>query len=449
MSFLLIFLFDKYQEYLILAFSLIMLALSFKIKFKTNIKYTKRLIRLICSYCVVCVILLVTLEICLKQVLLAFIITYIFLPLLLASANLINLPIEKHINNYYIKKAKTKICSSKAISIAIVGSYGKTSVKNILYKMLSQKYNCVVTPSSYNTPLGIAKFVNTTSLDCDYCIYEMGAKRLGDISYLCQMVKPKFAIITGIDTCHLETFKSIENIIKAKGEVLDYLEQNDLCIINSDCNNCKEYLALGKCQKFTAGEKGELSINNISCSYLGSNFTIKYQEISLPCQTKLLGKHNLTNIALSSMLALKLGVNTQDIAKTCLDLTPTLHRLSLTKVGNITVIDDSYNANLSGVEALCQTLDLFDGKKMAISQGIVEVGSASYDINFKVGQKMSLSVDLLVVIGKNSQAISQGYATGNKVAIKAKNLQDAVKICQAHYSTHSTLVFQNDLPDNL
>ena len=224
----------------------------FNAKQKTPLKYTKRIKRLLCVY--ILIVAVVT-----------FIVEYVgykyfplisfgligvvplFLPLCVLLAYFITWPIEKLIANVYIKRSMKKLSEfSKLKVIGITGSYGKTSVKNILGTILSEKYRVCPSPASYNTPLGLAKTIlSNLSQDDEIFIAEMGAKQVGDIKELCQMVKPGIGIITGLGNQHFLTFGSIENIIKTKSELIEFVGQNKGKVsINTDSK-----LAQDTCEK--------------------------------------------------------------------------------------------------------------------------------------------------------------------------------------------------------
>ena len=132
------------------------------------------------------------------------------------------MPIENVIICSYIKKAKIKLQSLPCKKIAITGSFGKTSTKNILFQILSQKYKVCATPKSYNTPMGICKTIleNLTEKD-DFFIVEMGARHEGDIAFLCKLVGADYGILTPVGNCHIETFKTLENVEKTKFEICE------------------------------------------------------------------------------------------------------------------------------------------------------------------------------------------------------------------------------------
>jgi UDP-N-acetylmuramoyl-tripeptide--D-alanyl-D-alanine ligase len=164
----------------------------------------------------------------------------------------LNRPIERYINDKYVKKAKDKLSNHKnLVKIAITGSYGKTTVKNILNQILSTKYNVLITPKSYNTPMGLVKTIKRLNNNHEIFISEMGARRVGDIKYLSSIFRQDIAVITGITTQHLETFFTIDNIIKAKGEIIENFSGE--AFFSADCSYTYDMYKNANCSKFLAG----------------------------------------------------------------------------------------------------------------------------------------------------------------------------------------------------
>ena len=151
-------------------------------------------------------------------------------------ADIVNKPINHMINKKYINEAKKIINGMpNLIVIGVTGSYGKTSTKNFLYKLLSSKYNVLMTPKNYNTTLGVTMTIrNELKATHEIFICEMGATRVNDIKEICDIVKPKYGIITSVGPQHLESFKTIENVIKTKFELADSIPQEGLVLLNYD-----------------------------------------------------------------------------------------------------------------------------------------------------------------------------------------------------------------------
>lgn len=410
---------------------------------KTPIRITNRIIRWISSNFIIFLLLCIFCS--------PYTLPILQLPVILLS-NLLLLPLEKIINNKYLKKAKNKIKQMQCKVIIITGSYGKTSTKNILQDFLSTKYNTLMSIGNYNTPLGLAKFINSIKDKQDILILEAGAKRKGDIAKICKIFKPDYAIITGVTSQHLETFGSLKNIIETKGEVLDYLSKDGCCVINADDSNSSGYFSKN-INMLSAGKKGkDYSYEEFSFSPNGSKFKIVFGNKNVEIETKLLGELFAKNITFAFALAEKLGCDPNKMAEVSKNIPYIPHRLELLKTGDIYILDDSYNANIIGVEGLLEVLSIFPSTKSIVSQGIVEVGKESFLQNYTFAKRMAKVVDYCAVIGQNSQALYNGLLAGGKSKEKifiCKTLDEAVEKLLAKTEKDGVIAFQNDLPDNM
>ena len=267
---------------------------------KTPIIYTSRLKRI---YVLTAILLI--LPIFFKKMAILSPILMIFAPIF---ANFLNF-FDKIKNKNYILAAQKKLKNSTAKIIAITGSNGKTTTKNILFEMLKTQFKVVASPKSFNTPLGLAKFLNQTNLDVDFIILEYGARHKNDVKNLCKIYGADFGIITQIAPQHLQTFKSIENVAKAKQKLSEFLNLKP-CVFNVD----NDYVL----QMFNQKNGGKISISTksknanfygqkISIKNFKTEFEICFENQKILCQTCLLGQHNVTDILLAFGLAFSLG----------------------------------------------------------------------------------------------------------------------------------------------
>ena len=363
-------------------------------------------------------------------------------------SNLLN--IYDHIRNkLYINSAKNKLKKYNTKIIAITGSNGKTSVKNILLEILLSKYRVQATPKSFNTPLGISRFINNElRQDTEYLILEYGARHRGDVRKLCRLYGANFGIITTIAPQHLQTFHNIENIYLTKKELSDYLEDK-LCVYNLD--NLYSYRMYNEKQNSKLGislySNTDLTARNVNVFDFTTHFTLYIHDKPYNIQTKLLGKHNITNILLASALAINLGVPIDKIINSITNLKPTPHRLEYIS-GRLDILDDSYNCSLASAKEALDVLRTTLNKKMIITPGIIEGGKSQYQINYKLGQMCSF-VDYFIIIGNtNKNALLEGYRTASSSPpICANTLQDAKKLFTL-LSPNDTILLLNDLPDD-
>ncbi|HRX13652.1 MAG TPA: UDP-N-acetylmuramoyl-tripeptide--D-alanyl-D-alanine ligase [Eubacteriales bacterium] len=371
-----------------------------------------------------------------------------FAHLLTAVAFILILPFENINNKRYLDKCAKIFERNNNAKIAITGSYAKTSVKNILTTMLKEKYVVAAPSESVNTPLGISKFVNNGGIEgAEICVFEFGARKKGDIDELCRLVKPNGGIITGLAPQHLQTFKTFENIIETKTELLRYLTEKDFCVINAKDSVLIEQTA--KCEILPAGGESNVRAEKLSVSEKGSEFDLVLADTVITgCMTKLLGKHNVNNICLAAACAYKLGIEPEKIKKAISNLRTTPHRLEILPSKAGIIIDDSYNGNLVGINAAAEVLALFSQKKYVITQGIVEGGKRAKELNIEVGKILGKVADKAVVIGKNARHIFNGLILSGMdrdSILFAPNVSDAVNLLKDGLSD-SVLLFQNDLP---
>ncbi len=378
-----------------------------------------------------------------------------FMPALtVILVKLINQPIEGAVTNWYINDAKKMIKAHKNLKvIGITGSYGKTSTKYVLAEFLNEKYNVVFTPASFNTPLGVVRTIREKLKgETDIFIAEMGAKNIGDIKEICDIVSPDMGIITSVGPQHLDTFGSVENVLKTKFELADAVNQKGGEIyLNLD----NEYIrSLNKDFKFIGYGKGaNFEAKNISYSPLGASFDIAYPNGSIHIKTKLLGLHNVLNITVAAGLALNLGVKPQDIVFAASKLKPVSHRLEMKPfIGGSTLLDDAYNANPVGSKAAVEVLSQFEGmKKIIVTPGLVELGEKEYDCNFDLGKVAGDACDVIILVGEErsiplKKGVEQSSFDGELHVVKS--FKDAMDILSKIAKKDTVILFENDLPDN-
>lgn len=431
---------------------------------KTPIKYTKRMSRLVTVACFVTVLL----SFGALYVSCRFIpyftaggitIFPILVPFIVIISHEITKPIEKFISNRFVKKAKTEIASrAELITIGVTGSYGKTSVKNIIAGILAEKYKVCVSPFSYNTPLGLSKTIlQNLESDDEIFIAEMGARNVGDISELCNMVMPNIGVITGIGNQHMATFGTKANLIKTKSELSDFVESNNgKMVFNTDSKDAENMYKVSTGEKFSTGlnKANYIYAEDIELTSSGTSFTLvvgnkKYKNV----KTSLLGKHNVSNILNGVCVATLLNVPMESILNGISKLTPTAHRLALVPSNNaLVVIDDAYNGSVEGCAAAIEVLKSFNGKKVVITPGLVELGNEQFNSNFELGKLMSSVCDYVIINGViNFDAISSGleYAGFDSAKIiRAGSLSQAVAMLPSITNPGDVVLFENDLPDN-
>ncbi len=373
-------------------------------------------------------------------------------------ANIINKPIEKLVFLHYKKIARNKIMSMPSLKkIGITGSYGKTSTKNALNDILNVKYNSFATPKSFNTMYGLFNAINNyMDKFSEVFIAEMGAFKRGEIKEKAEFVKPKYAILTTIGTAHLESFKSRENIQKAKFELIDSLPSDGLAILNKDDEYQTSYDIKSKCNVKWVSSKdkeADLYINKIKVSSSGTKFSCKLKDINneYEFETKLLGLANIYNISEAILLAYNLGMDIEQIQIGVKRIKTIEHRLELKKYGNINIIDDAYNSNPVGSKMAVDVLGLMDGKKIIVTPGMIELGSEEYNANMEFGRHIASVCDEVILIGENQtkpilDGLHKEKYNDKKIHI-LNDVKEAFPLMRKLSDGNTYVLLENDLPD--
>ncbi|MCM1053961.1 MAG: UDP-N-acetylmuramoyl-tripeptide--D-alanyl-D-alanine ligase [Bacteroides sp.] len=376
----------------------------------------------------------------------------LFMPMI---ANLINKPVERGVNNHYINDAKRIINElPNLVTIGITGSYGKTSVKFYLNKLLSAKYNVLMTPESFNTTMGVVKTVRgSLNATYDYFICEMGAKGVGEIKEICDIVKPKHSMITSIGEQHLETFKSVDNIIKTKFEIADCIADGTV-FLNYDNEYIKNRTVDKNVVSYGLTKGLDYYADNIAVTVKGTAFTVYHGEESEDFSTRLIGRHNVQNIVGAIAAANTLGVSFAELKAPVRRLEAVPHRMEIIDKGGLVIIDDAFNSNPSGAKAALDTLALMEGFKILVTPGMVELGEREYELNKTFGAQAAAVCDYVIAVGeKQAKPITDGLREAGYSEEKtfvAADLNEALAKCDMLKTGGSKkiILLENDLPDN-
>ena len=376
------------------------------------------------------------------------------IPLIVPFMHWFLLPLEKSIIARYRYKAERKLKKMPdLIKIGITGSFGKTSTKYILNTILSQKYKVCMSPHSFNTLTGLSKVVNNyLKPDDQILIAEMGARNVGDIKELCNLIHPRYGLITGVGTQHMLFFKTKENILKTKFELIQSLPQDGGAFFNSFDQGAKELFSRCTLLDKTLVGAGDIKASNIKYDENGTSFKLQIGDFSQVVKTRLFGKHNVENILLCVAMAKKLDLSNEQIVKGIEELKPVPHRLEVNKVSNGYILDDSYNASVEGSIVALDVLGQMPGQKIIVTPGLVELGNMEYEENYKFGQRIAECADVAVIVNKvNFDALDSGLESAGfdmEQVYKADNLESAKKILTGLLDEKYSILFENDLPDN-
>lgn len=428
-------------------------------KAKKPLVYTGRVIRMLITHLLLLAAVVVVALILIPTRNLPFllIVWYVTLPYLILLVNRMNEPVQKTINQHYIREAKKKIADMpELIVVGITGSYGKTSVKFFLTELLSCKYNVLCTPRNYNTELGVTRTIREDMQPThEVFVCEMGARYVQDIAAICDIVKPRLGVITTIGPQHLETFGSMENIVKTKFELYDALPQNGMAFLNYD----NEYILKHRPDKPQTGfgwsQQAQIRLLKMHSTPDGTDFTISVNGKEAEFHTDLLGYHNILDITAAIAVADYLQVPISQLARRVRKLRPVEHRLQmLPKKGRVSIIDDAYNSNPQGFCGAVDTLYSFEGRtRVLITPGMIELGEKEYELNKEVGRYAAGKCDYIILVGKKqTQALMDGINEESGFdhgrVWQVNTLQEAWGILSSLPGDELIVLLENDLPDN-
>ncbi len=377
------------------------------------------------------------------------------LPLVVALCALLAQPIERHINMGFFRDAQQKLDARPGlIRIGITGSYGKTSTKFLLGTILSERFNVLTTPSSFNTPMGVTRIIREKLQPYhEVFIAEMGARHVGDIAELVELVHPTVGLLTSVGPQHLDTFGTLENIKNTKYELIEGLPPSGIAVFARDGAICEElYARCALTDKHLAGEG--LRVENLTVGPFGSRFELCQSDGKRAvCETKLLGEHAIGNLLLCATAASCLGLTLEEIVRGIRRCEPVEHRLQLIAgAGGVTVIDDAFNANPRGAQAALRVLRGFPQRRIIITPGMVELGGEEDAFNEAFGREMAGSVDIAILVGKKHTApirkglLSAGFDERSLHVVGS--LEESTQVLGALVKAGDTVLYENDLPDN-
>lgn len=434
---------------------------NFKKKTKKQIKplvITNRVKRQIFTLVFLYVIMIINAYLNINNILVSVLILFVFnfyQMHFISLAALINTPLENSFKLAFMKKAQDKLNTHpNLIKIGITGSYGKTSSKNIINEILSKKYYTLPTPASFNTPLGISITLNNdlTNLH-EVFICEMGADKLGEITELMDFVSPEVGVVTSIGNQHILTFKSQENIIHEKMQMVECLKEDGLAILNIDEKYIREYPIKNKCKQLWYGidNKADLQAINIDYNQDGSHFDVLYQDKSYHFETKLLGKHNIYNILAAIGIGLHYNISMEELIISVKKLNYIKNRLELKKQDDYTIIDNAFNSNPISSKLTLDVLARMPNLRICITPGFIDLGKEKEKYHLEFGRYFKDRCDIVILVGrKQTKDIYRGLEESQfkmKNVYVVNTIYDAYNLLYQVKEKDCFVLFENDLPD--
>lgn len=364
---------------------------------------------------------------------------------------LFNFLIQKPIEFFIIKRAEKILQKHKALKIAIAGSFGKTTMREIIKTVLAEGKKTAAPPDNYNTPIGISKFVKNLTGNEEILIFELGEYYAGDIKKLCRVIKPQIGIITGVNEAHLQKFRTTDTTANAIFELADWLAGKTVYI------NGENALAKNKASNnhilYSRNGAGNWRVQEARTDLTGTSFILEKDNLKMEVKSKLLGLHQIGPLAVAADITLRLNISPEKIQQGIAKTKPFNHRLEPKNYGDgVILLDDSYNGNPDGVNAVIEFLtSLKNRRRFYVTPGLVEMGTKTESVHKKIGEKLAKAGIEKIILIKNSVTpyIEQGLKENNyngEIKWFSKAI-DAFAALPTITVNGDIIVLQNDWPD--
>jgi UDP-N-acetylmuramyl pentapeptide synthase len=351
-----------------------------------------------------------------------------------------------------IAKSELKFTEHSAIKIAVVGSYGKTTMKEMLATVLSQGKKVAATPANKNVSSSHAHFVDKLDNDEDILIIEYGEGAPGDVSRFAQITHPTHAVITGLAPAHLDKYNTLAAAAKDIFSVADFVSHKNV-FVNEESESVRSYIQPDFRSYDQTGTNGwKVSKSEINLG--GTKFTLTKGRTKLSLKSGMLGRHQIGPLSAAAALAFDLGLSPKQVIDGIAMTRPFEHRMQPYQLSGATIIDDTYNGNLEGIKAGTALLKELktNGKKWYVSPGLVDQGKDTANIHIEIGRLIADSDADIVVLMQNSVTnyIQQGLQQGNwkgELRIESDPLEFYTNL--EHFVSYGDVVLmQNDWTDN-
>ena len=339
---------------------------------------------------------------------------------------------------YYRKSLDIKV-------VGITGSVGKTSTKEMIASVLSEKYRVLKTEGNYNNEIGLPLTIFKIRAEHEVAVLEMGISEFGEMHRLATMANPDICVITNIGLCHLENLKTRDGILKAKTESFAHLKKDGIAILNGDDDKLstirqvgdKEPVFYGMEEKMEYREDAKKSVYATGVENLGlygMQARIHTPEGERDVRIPIPGEHNVYNALAATAVGLSLGLSLDQISSGILKAKTIGGRTNLLNTGSMTVIDDCYNANPVSMKASIDVLATAEGRKIAVLGDMGELGENEKKLHYEVGEYLAKKeINVLFCAGELSEEI-------------AKAAQKESKTCEVYYFKTRDALLEQLLP---
>ena len=367
----------------------------------------------------------------------------IVLPLVFGNSLII-----KPVYGRKIRKSTRVFRNHKAVKIAIAGSYGKTTMKEILATVLAEGKKVAATPANKNVSISHAVFADKLAGDEDILIIEYGEGAPGDVERFTQKTHPDAGIITGLAPAHLDKYKTLEAAGKDIFSLADYLGGKDV-YVNGDAPEARKFIKDGYAV-FSADGVGGWKVQNVKSGIEGLEFKLSAGSKTLKIKSRLLGRHQIGPLALAAYLGDKYGLDDSQIETGIAKITPFEHRMQPYQLAGAWIIDDTYNGNIEGMKAGLELLKELPAKrKIYVTPGLVDQGAEERTVHLELGKAIKEAAPDKVVLIKHSvtQYIEEGLqGYKGQIVIEEDPLNFYTNL-DKFVAAGDLVLLQNDWPD--
>ena len=304
-------------------------------------------------------------------------------------------------------------------TVAITGSSGKTTVKEMVAAILSRLGNVLATKGNFNNDIGVLLTLLRLEEKHDFAVVELGANHMGEIAYTSALVQPDVAVINNIAAAHLEGFGDLCGVARAKGEIFEGMKEDGVALYNQDCKLANKWqwrLVDKTVRRFSCFNQADcysadvvLDENGCANFKLNSSLGSAYIELTVP------GRHNVCNAVAAAAIAIEFGASIDDIRLGLAEMEPVNGRLNLHQLTeHFKLIDDTYNANVESIKAATDLLASYPGRRVLILGDMGELGAEARSYHQEVGEyAKERDIDDLLTLGVLSQNTSDAFNQGN------------------------------------
>ena len=319
--------------------------------------------------------------------------------------------------------------------IAVTGSNGKTTTKDITSHILSSRYHVLKTQANFNNEIGLSQTLLSLNEHHQVAVVEMGMRAKGEIEHLTKIAKPTIGIVTTVGETHMELLGSLENIAAAKAELVAALPEDGLAILNNDNSFVAAMRVKARCAGMTFGidNPSDVRAENVVTGGMNIAFQCVYSQGRFMAMLPLIGRHNVYNSLAAVAVGIKLGLTAAEITAGLTSVSLTRMRQSIEKYGEYTIINDAYNASPMSMAAAIDTLvEVADQRKVAVLGDMLELGRIAEEAHQRIGRKLAgQGIEIVITLGELSKNIAQSareYGVKNVIScVTHEEVEQALK----------------------